>query len=754
MVQIRQFRPALYSLTILGITGFAIAAQSAGIWVLAVSAVALNYWLVSTGRFRPLPRLIANAITLLCVAVLAWLIRLGLTAPILLIGDFLVLLQLVKLYEQRANRDYAQLLVLGPLLMVAGAISTYSLIFGVLFFIYLVMALYCCLLFHLKVETDHARKVVGVQEESGNESALVEQERLLGRSLRRVNGAVAFIAIFVAVLTFLFFPRFTGVGLAGPYQWRPSMALSGFSESVNFQNVAMIAQNPEPVASVKAFRGDQPYQGTLLLRGLALDRYTGAGDNASGNAYQWNRSLRDSQSTWPNVLAGDTVTFGTQYQGMIYQEITLLPTGTSVVFAIGGIASFTPRENGRFRYTPADEVLQTADPMLQRMEYTVMSRDRLIADPQLMTAPRTNSQRQYLNSIDPQILAFAQRPEVCGSDEQGPLAARRPRESRVTDLDTRIAQNIETYLKDNFTYTLDLTDAARIAGRDPLVAFLYDFKRGHCEYFAGAMTLMCQSLGMQARMIVGFKCDEYNPIGNFYTVRQRHAHAWVEVLSSQGDWVTFDPTTGRDANTAQVQTFWQRARSLFSYLEYTWANSVIAYDPSSTTAMVQDVDRRIGQQAEQSNQALTSTMNWLSEQRARIFSQVLGWLVVLVMAVLFLAIGWFIFEKWKLHRRAARIGLDALPSADRLQLAKKLAFYDDLMKILERHRLRRPAHLTPLEFSQSLTFLPVDVYGLMRTLTEAFYEIRYGRAELDETRKRSLYDGVARVESSFERQSS
>ena len=101
-----------------------------------------------------------HAITLTIVAVLAWIMRFGIIAPILLIGHFLVLLQVVKLYEQRANRDYAQLLVLGPLLMVAGAISTYSLIFGLILIGYLLLALYCCLLFHLKVETDHARRVV------------------------------------------------------------------------------------------------------------------------------------------------------------------------------------------------------------------------------------------------------------------------------------------------------------------------------------------------------------------------------------------------------------------------------------------------------------------------------------------------------------------------------------------------------------------------------------------------------------------
>src|SRR5262249_244862 len=146
-------------------------------------------------------------------------------------------------------------------------------------------------------------------------------------------------------------------------------------------------------------------------------------------------------------------------------------------------------------------------------------------------------------SVDPKIRQFAQNPDVSGSDEQGPLARRRNPLDGVSDLDESIARNIERYLQQNFSYSLDLTEARRLTQHQeqPIVAFLYDFKRGHCEYFAGAMTLLCQSLGMDARMVVGFKCDEYNSFNNTYIVRQSHAHAWVEVKTPRG-WISFDPT--------------------------------------------------------------------------------------------------------------------------------------------------------------------------------------------------------------------
>src|SRR5436190_5325847 len=154
MYDIRQFKPALYTLLIIGITGFALAAQAPGLWVLATGAILLNAWMVKNNRFAPLPRLVANATTLLSLLYVVYQVRVSGQAPILVIGQFLVLLQLVKLYEQRANRDYAQLLILSVLLMVAAIMNAASLLFFLLLMAYAMLCLNCCLLFHLKVETD------------------------------------------------------------------------------------------------------------------------------------------------------------------------------------------------------------------------------------------------------------------------------------------------------------------------------------------------------------------------------------------------------------------------------------------------------------------------------------------------------------------------------------------------------------------------------------------------------------------------
>src|SRR5215217_1435738 len=276
MYNISQFKPTLYFVVLLGITGFALAAEAPGIWVLGCGGVLLNAWLVRTGRFRPLPRLAANLLTIAAMLYVAReLTGAGMTA-VLVIGQFLVLLQLVKLWEQRANRDYGQLLVLSLLLMVAASINTASLAFGLLLVGYLFLSLYCCLLFHLKVETDAAKAAFALPEEKISPGRLRQDQRFLSRSMRRLTGIVSAAAIATAVIVFLFFPRGTGANMLAPMQFRAGQALTGFSDNVNLDQVARITQNNQEVAFVHVWKNEEKWGGrgeTLLLRGVTLRNY-------------------------------------------------------------------------------------------------------------------------------------------------------------------------------------------------------------------------------------------------------------------------------------------------------------------------------------------------------------------------------------------------------------------------------------------------------------------------------------------------
>ena len=747
MYNIRQFKPVLYLLLLVGVSGFALAAQSPGLWALGATGILLNWWLVATGRFAPMPRMLANGVTLLATL---WSARQMLTSAgpaVIVIGQFLVLLHLVKLWEQRANRDYAQLLILSLLLMVAAAINTASLMFGILFVTYLFLSLYCCLLFHLKVETDTARAALALPEEGLSPERLRQDQRYLSRSMRRLTGFVSAVAVAMAVAVFLFFPRGSGANLLGPLQLRPAQALTGFSDEVGFQKIAQIQQNDQIMAYVWVTKNDEPVQGgTLLLRGTTLDRYTGASDSRRGR-WQWVRS-RPYFDPFSAGIGEPQQLVSSSREGDVWRQvIQLRPTGTGTLFALPGAMSFTSlKRSVEIRHSRTDGVIQTQFPLQQQIDYEVVSRGTLEAEEfnRYQGGPPIRP-----SAIDRRVGEYARRPEVSGSDETGPLAARRPAAAPAPhELDADIAASIEAHLRTQFSYTLDLTDARKIIeSQDPLVAFLYDLKRGHCEYFAGAMALMCQSLGMQARVVTGFKCDEFNdtPGAGYFIVRQAHAHAWVEVRTPDG-WRTYDPTSGNEIGRAQ-DDFWQRLRHLMNYLEFTYANSVIAYDNANQENLINAVETKMTNTMYRGAGTFQSIQSWLTSERFDYFtSHVVFILMGLILLVLVGCVGWFLFEKWTLRRRAARIGLESLPPAEQLRLARQLAFYDDLIRILARHGVTRPRHLTPLEFSRSLTFLPAGAFDAVQRLTGLFYRVRYGEAELDAGQRRRLMRVIGRVE--------
>ncbi len=72
--------------------------------------------------------------------------------------------------------------------------------------------------------------------------------------------------------------------------------------------------------------------------------------------------------------------------------------------------------------------------------------------------------------------------------------------------------------------------------------FLFNTKRGFCEHFASAFTVMARSVGIPARVVTGYQGGEFNPMGGYFIVRQSDAHAWSEVWLEGHGWQRIDPT--------------------------------------------------------------------------------------------------------------------------------------------------------------------------------------------------------------------
>jgi transglutaminase-like putative cysteine protease len=103
-----------------------------------------------------------------------------------------------------------------------------------------------------------------------------------------------------------------------------------------------------------------------------------------------------------------------------------------------------------------------------------------------------------------------------------------------------------------FTYDLSVPPGH---GGDALEEFLFTTKRGYCEQFAGAFAAMARSIGLPARVAVGFTPGDVDPNEpDLYHVRGEHAHAWPEVYFSGAGWVAFEPTPGRGMPHAEAYT--------------------------------------------------------------------------------------------------------------------------------------------------------------------------------------------------------
>ncbi len=102
-----------------------------------------------------------------------------------------------------------------------------------------------------------------------------------------------------------------------------------------------------------------------------------------------------------------------------------------------------------------------------------------------------------------------------------------------------ILQRVIGHLRDSrLIYTL----RPPLLGRDTVDGFLFETRRGFCEHFASAFTVLMRAAGVPARVVTGYQGGELNPVDAHLVVRQADAHAWSEVWLAGRGWVRVDPT--------------------------------------------------------------------------------------------------------------------------------------------------------------------------------------------------------------------
>jgi hypothetical protein len=114
-----------------------------------------------------------------------------------------------------------------------------------------------------------------------------------------------------------------------------------------------------------------------------------------------------------------------------------------------------------------------------------------------------------------------------------------------------VAEAVTDYLRANYQYSATVPQLP--ANQELIDWFLFDLKQGFCNYYATAEVVLLRSVGIPARLAVGYAQGDNVDNPEFYTVRQRDAHAWPEVYFPGIGWVEFEPTVSQPVLTRPLE---------------------------------------------------------------------------------------------------------------------------------------------------------------------------------------------------------
>lgn len=521
---------------------------------------------------------------------------------------------------------------------------------------------------------------------------------------RRLAGAVFSVSVGILTMTaILFFLLPRTARAAFQHFFHNRYHLTGFSNEVNLGEIGEVKQQSTPVFHVQLGPHTARPTGILRWRGSALAEFDG---RRWSNPKPWTSRILKPDATGRLIL--DTWRKRPELAYSVHLN-GAAPSGT-LFFA--GTPQSMRVDAPAVEYLAGDSYrvrgASTAGLSYQAFSYLEPSS----GDPegQRSEPPHARidgeTRRAYLQlpAIDPGIARLAQ--SFTG-------------ESETLEGKARL---LERRLRTGFGYTLELP---KTESADPVADFLFRRKKGHCEYFASSMTVMLRTLGIPARVVTGFAGGVYNPISGWYVVRASDAHSWVEAYLPHLGWTTFDPTPP-DPNPPAV-TLWTRMGFYLDAAELFWQDWVLNYDLNRQLLVAARMEER-GQNlrlglVEEWSRRLSAWASNLRKPRAEGDPGQLG---LGVSAVLFLLLGlrygrplaeWCVSQ---LRYRKARGG--------RAEPGDATLFYEQMLKLLKRKGIEKPAWSTPLEFAGVVK--DPELRRLVVGITEAYNDLRFGgRAE-------------------------
>jgi transglutaminase-like putative cysteine protease len=615
----------------------------------------------------------------------------------------------VRMFSLRRERDHVTMAILAFLMVLASAVLTVDSIFLFSFAVFMMMAVGTFVLMEMR-RSGHA---ASIQARHSND---LQEHRHLAFSLARVAPALMLMILVSGAAVFFLMPRMNA-GYMGAYSFGTDLS-SGFSDRVQLGQIGQIQQSGAVVMHIQ-IDGDRVGGSDLHWRGVALARFDGHIWSDPKEQFILRRQS-DNSFQIPRTNAGlrSVGTPGRAREHMIHYRVLMEPIGTNVFF----LAPWARSVSGAYRQLAADSggAVYNFDSQHAISRYEA---DSDIATP--ASADLRAAGREYPAQIEATYL---------------PLPALDPRVPELAAQITRLASNdfdkaaaLENYLRTRFSYTLELP---RTPVKDPIANFLFERKRGHCEYFASSMAIMLRTLGIPSRVVNGFRSDEFNDLTGYYVVRAKDAHSWVEAYFPGYGWQTFDPTPAGANGTPQG---WDRLALYVDALSSFWRDWVVSYDSSHQYSLGQAAfsgTRGLWEHAQiWARNHYASMLKWARRSQDRVQHAPGRWAVIgaaILLGLLLLGnlgrIARLLHEKW----------LGAHPERSPEQAAAM--WYQRMARVLARRGVEKPAAQTAQEFLKRIE--DTQLREPVARFTAVYEAARFGNSAEDAQRLPDLYDEV------------
>ncbi len=305
-------------------------------------------------------------------------------------------------------------------------------------------------------------------------------------------------ALPISILIFFLFPRvtktLTELNIAG------SQGISGFSDNISPGSISDLSLSNELVMRIEMNNIHILKVKEMYIKGLVLEK----------NINQMNWGSSKIQNLKPTQTLNDNNDY----------KITLEQTNRLILFSLYNTLALNTDSHRVF--VDSNNTFRTDSVIERRIAY----KGYLGAK-----EPTPTNESIQLN-LETDRMKFTNEP--LKSKLFDLIKEIKSKYHRRYDINNAI---LAFFKNNNFQYTLSPGLQANLG----LDVFLFQSKKGYCEHFAAAHASLLRLAGIPARVIIGYQGGEYNPVGNFWTIRQKDAHAWVEYLTEGHNWILTDP---------------------------------------------------------------------------------------------------------------------------------------------------------------------------------------------------------------------